>query len=366
MKKYFLIPILSIILFGCSKTQTPAEIRDELLAHKEEITKLEAKLLEADTVKKEVNYINVSVKEAVLEAVKHNFSVTGNVAAENYAYITPEMNGQIKKIHVVEGQNVSQGQILVTLNSSVISASMTEVRTALRLADTLYQKQKKLWEQKVGREIDYLQAKNQKESLEAKLKTLDAQLAMSVIKAPISGIIDQIYLNEGELASPGRQLIDLVNMAKLEIKADVSEEYVPTVNTGDSVIISFPTYPGIEIKTIIHRTSNIINPANRTFKIVMKIDNINNKIKPNMIANIMLTDYKGKDIIVPSIIVKNGRQGDYVFIAEDQSAKIVPVETSLTTGNNTIISKGIKPGDKIIIEGYNQLSDGSPVQYIKN
>ncbi len=361
MKKHLMI-LLSVILFAsCSGDKTPEQLRDEILNYKEKISLLEKKLKEIDTVSKKEVKIKVNVKKAVLETVSHTFSITGNVTAEKSVFVTPEMNGQIKKIYVSEGQKVRKGQILVMLNGNVTRNGISEVKTALQLAQTIYEKQKKLWEQKVGKEIDYLQAENGKKSLEAKLKTLNSQLDMTIIKAPISGIIDEIYLKEGELASPGRQLIDLVSLEKLEIEADISEEYLPYLKKDAPVMVSFPAFPDIHIKTKISRTGNIVNKVNRTFKLKVKLNNIENKIKPNMIADLLLSDYTGNNILLPSMIVKTDVKGEYVYIVKNNRAVKIYVETGISIGQNTVINKGINEGDFVVIEGANLLANGSGV-----
>ena len=276
------------------------------------------------------------------------------------------MNGEIKHIYVKEGQFVKQGQILIRLSAAVLQSSIEEVKTGLDLATTIYNKQKKLWDKKIGKELDYLEAKNRKESLNDKLKTLNTQLGLTIIKAPFSGIIDEIYLKKGELAAPGRPVINLVNLHRMEADADVSEKYLPDIHSGDSVLLSFPAYPGADILTKVTRTGNVINSINRTFKVQVDFNNTKNEIKPNMIAQIRLADYKGNDISVPSIIVKKDTKGDYVFIARNNSnnnyvAKKVYVKTSFIIGDKLIIKKGLKEGDSVIVEGYNLVSNNQKV-----
>jgi len=289
--------------------------------------------------------------------------------AENIAFISPEMNGQIKNVYVKEGQFVKKGQLLISLNSAVIQSSISELKTALSLAKIMYEKQKTLWEQKIGKEIDYLQAKNQKEGLEAKLATTNAQLRMSKIYAPFSGIVDAIYSKKGEMATPGRKLIDFVNLNTMEVVAEISEKYLPHISKGDAVTINFPTYPELKKEAVIFRTANIINPANRTFKVFVKINNKDKKIKPFMIAELILSDYTGLDFSVPSIIIKKDRKGEYVFVIKNSNNKTTAekryVKTGLHTGNNTIIKDGLNANENIIVDGYNLVNSGMEVQIVK-
>jgi RND family efflux transporter MFP subunit len=304
----------------------------------------------------------VIVQEMKKIKVKHSFHSIGTVKAQNIAFISPELNGQIKKIFVKEGQNVVKGQKLLALNSDIILSSISELKTALSLAGTMYEKQKSLWNKGIGKEVDYLRAKNQKESLEAKLRTLRAQYKMSKIDAPFSGIVDRIYSKVGEMAGPGRQIIDLVNLNTMEVEIDISEKYLPYIKTGDSLSVRFPTYAGMLKKATVDRIGNIINRANRTIKVVVKVDNKDQKIKPNMIAEVLLSDYEGEDILVPSIIVKNDRKGKYIYIAKQENDKILAEKRYVITGkhieDNTVISKGVIEGEKVITAGYNLVSTG--------
>ncbi len=366
MKK-IIIPVIIVLFFGaCSQEPNAEEIQKKIFEYKEKITELQKQL---DTLKNEnkskKTAVVVKVKEMKKEPVSHFIKTTAYIKAKKQAYVSPEMNGQIKHIYVKEGQYVKKGQVLVALNASVLRSSIEEVKTGLNLAKLLYEKQKSLWDQKIGKELDYLQAKNKKESLEGKLRTLNAQLQMTIIKAPISGIVDEIYLKEGELASPGRQVINLINLNKMEADADVSEKYLPSVHAGDSVTLSFPAYPDFIIKTKITRTGNQINSINRTFKTEVDFLNMKNKIKPNMIAELRMSDYKGENLSVPSLIVKKDTKGDYLFTAAEKDgnffAKKVYVKTSYMIGDKIIIINGLKPGDKVITEGFNLISNNQKV-----
>ena len=196
MKKINFILITAVLLAACEPERTQEQVKNEIFEHKEQIKLLEEELKGFSNGKDEKT-IKVKVQKIKKEKTKHTFSVTGTAKAENFAYISPEMNGQIKRIYVKKGQFVKKGQLLITLNSNIISSQINELKTRLELAEIMYEKQKSLWDQKIGKEIDYLQAKNQKESLEANLETLNAQLGMSRITAPFSGIVDDIYVKKG-------------------------------------------------------------------------------------------------------------------------------------------------------------------------
>ncbi len=317
------------------------------------------------------NKVPVEVLSVQPQTFNHYFEVKANVEAVEYAIISPETPGQIKKIYVNEGQHVNKGDILFKQNSSVIEGQIKSVQAQLNLAEITFKKQKELWiDKKVGSEIQYLQAKTQYESVQEQLKTLQAQLEMSEVKAPFAGIVDKINLKEGEMANPGMQVIALVNLNKLKFIGDVSEIYLPVINKGDSVDISFSTYPNIKLREPIYRTSNIINPSNRTFSIEVRSKNISNKLKPNMIASIVVNDYtKDSALVVPSIIIKKDFEKQFIFVvAKNDSTTIaskVYVETGRSYKDKTIITKGLHLGDEVVVKGYNIVSNGSPVDVKK-
>jgi len=322
---------------------------------------------EETTETTKINETPVEVLSVQPERFDHYFDVKANVEAIEFAIISPETPGQIKKIFVNEGQHVNKGDLLLKQNSAVIEGQIRTTQSQLNLAEITYKKQKELWiDKKVGSEIQYLQAKTQYESLQEQLKTLQAQLAMYEIKAPFSGIVDKINSKEGELASPGMQIIELVNLNKVKFVGDVSEMYLPVINKGDTVDISFSTYSGIKLREPIYRTGNIINPSNRTFDIEVRAKNINGKLKPNMISTITINDYtKDSALVVPSIIIKKDFNKQFIFVAIKKDtttiASKVYVETGRSYKDKTIITKGINIGDKVIVKGYNIVSNGSPV-----
>jgi RND family efflux transporter MFP subunit len=316
----------------------------------------------------EIEALKVKVKAMAYETFEHFFQANGTVEAVHDAYISPEINGQVKKIHVKEGQRVKKGQLLVSINSDVIESSIKEAESGLELARTVYKKRKGLWEKKIGSEIQYLQSKTDKESLENRLAALKAQLRMAKIKAPIDGIVDDIISKEGELAVPGMQIIQLVNLDKVYINAEVSESYLPKVNKGDAVRVKFPTYPELTMDSVIYRTGQVVRKENRTFLVQLKLDNPEEKLKPNILAIIKMKDYtSGAAMVVPSIIIKNDLEGAYVYIVEkdDKGAEVarkVYVKTGMSEGSNTMVTEGVKPGHKVIVEGYNLVKNGMAVQ----
>jgi membrane fusion protein (multidrug efflux system) len=358
---------------GSSKPETDADkIRAEIRTHLDEINALTLKIGDLEQMlesmgEKPVNRSSTLVQLSKLtpESFEHYFRVTGSVEAVRQAVISPEMSGQLKNVAVRRGQRVQRGDVLARLNTSVIENNISEVKTALRLAKTVFERQKGLWEQEIGSEIQYLEAQNNYEGMQTRLQTLEAQLDLAVMRAPFAGIVDDIFLKEGELAMPGMPVMQLISLAELYINADLAESLLPNVNQKDQVILRFPTFPDFEEWIPIHRLGNVINPENRTFRLQLLINNRDEKFKPNMLANISVKLFTAADaLVVPTIFVKQDVQGHYVFLAEKNEqgewfARKRYIERGLEAEGRTMITSGISEGEMLIQRGHNQVGDGS-------
>jgi len=345
------------------------EILDQISAYKQRIKALNDSIADLEkqlsTSGESGNGVAVATSVVQPETFHHYIEVNGVAEAVNSAYISPEINGQIKEIYVVEGQKVNKGDKLIKINSSVTENSINEVKTNLDLAKTVYKKQKELWDKNIGSEMDYLRAKNNVESLESRLETLNSQLDMALIKAPINGVIDEVRVKKGEMAIPGVQMIQMVNLDEMYINADVSEAYIQNVSEGEMVLLEFPSFPDISMEVPVYRTGNVIKSANRTFEVQLKIKNQDRRIKPNLLAKIKINDYTRENaIVVPSIIVKEDMKGFYLYVVDqqDNAAKKVYVETGKSYNDKTIIIDGLKGGDEVIVNGYNQVSTGTKLK----
>jgi len=368
MKKVLIHIIFASFIISCSTTEKDQirskinENRQTIKTLKKENLNLEKQLknLSEDSVKFRLPVVVKSVKKQVF---KHFIQANGILEAMQSANISPEVPAQIKTIHVTEGQRVSKGQLLVSLNSNVLSNAIQEIESNLELATDVYTKQKSLWDQNIGSEIEFLQAKTNKEALESALKTQKAQLDLYYIKAPFDGIVDNIISKEGELSSPGSVILQFVNLNKMKINAEVSEAFIPYVSKGDTVELTFSTYPDLMIQAEVTRTGNIIHPQNRTFNVQVVLNNTKEQLKPNMMASIKINDYKIDDaLVVPSAIIKNDITGKFLFIVQNNEAKKVYVESGRSYQDETVVLKGLNDDDQIIVEGFNTVSNGSLVE----
>lgn len=377
MKQLFFILIV-IFIAACGNNNNPEnkdEIKKQITEYKKQVDELNSKIVDLekqlnDDPAKISNKIPVSVKEMKYEPFFHYFEVNGTVEAINAAFISPEINGQVLNIFVQEGERVKKGQPLLKLNSSITESSIKEVETGLELANTVFERQKRLYDKNIGSEIDYLTAKNNKEALESKLETLHAQQDMALVKSPVNGIVDDIFIKEGEMAMPGLQAMQVVNLDNLYVDADVSEAYLTKVKKGDMVLLEFPSYPDIKMKVPVHRIGNVVKTANRTFTVQLKIKNKNEVIKPNVLAIIKINDFSSESsLLLPSLVIKQDLKGSYVYVVRKHSNDITAmkryVKTGISYGDETIITEGLHEGDKVIVNGYNQVSDGAEVEIRK-
>ncbi|MCB9190507.1 MAG: efflux RND transporter periplasmic adaptor subunit [Flavobacteriales bacterium] len=340
----------------------------ELAKLQNEVEKMEAEILADDPThgKKEEVGILVAVKKVTPEEFEHHFEVNGSLEAVEQANISPEQGGQIKQILVKEGDKVAAGTVLAKLNTSVIATNLEELENGIELAKTVYDRQARLWEQKIGSEIQYLEAKNRLENLQKKKETLIAQMAMSTVKAPFAGVVDRIWQKEGELGAPGQPLLTLVNMSEMKVKADVSENYVQAVKENAQVDVDFPSF-GISTKAPIRQVSNIINPSNRTFSVEVRVPNKDGSLKPNGVATLRIKDFEVADaLVVPAISISKDAKGDFLFVIQEEEGKTKAVKkyvtTGRTSGGQTRVVEGLSSGDQVVVEGYNEVANGDLVQ----
>ena len=255
---------------------------------------------------------------------------------------------------------------MAKLNTDMLDQSIAEMEISLDLARTTYDRQKNLWDQKIGSELQYLQAKSNKESLERRLEGLQAQKDMAVVKSPVEGIVDIIYQKQGEIAGPQVPFAKVVNINRVKIYGDVAESYLTKIKKNDPVEINFPAIFQ-KVEAPVTQVGNYIDPNNRTFRIRIDLNNTDQMIKPNMVAVLKIRDYVvDSAFVIPTLLVKNDFKGQYTYIVNDSDsiprAKKIYVKTGVSDNNLTEITNGLGPGMKIISEGFDQVVDGSALK----
>jgi membrane fusion protein, multidrug efflux system len=367
----FLITVFVIKSCNSSGEISPEDIRTQISDHRQEISELNRKINQLENqllaMGEQVSATNgLRVQVSALQPVDydHYFRINGYVEAVRDAIVSPETNGQIRQITVSRGDKVTAGQVVARLNTSVIENNIEEVKTNLQFAETRYERQKGLWDQQIGSEMQFLEARNAYESLQSTLKSLESQLEMSVLRAPFAGVVDEIYLKEGEIAMPGIQVMQIIDLSRLYVNADVSEAYLPQIDPDDTVILRFPSFPGYEEHVPVHRLGNVINPESRTFRLQLLIRNQNDKFKPNMGASLSIRTTALTDVfVVPTILVKQDIQGYFVYVArENEDGKLQARKAYIERGpegeGRTVIEEGLSEGDLLIEQGHNQVTDG--------
>ena len=374
MKQLVIVLIISAFMVSCSSNDENTSDSDKLQSYKNQVKELNAKIasLEKETNKDGYTGLTIPVKVETVEtqSFSHDFTATGELESVYDAFISPRANGQVTSINVVEGQTVKKGEILAKLNTDIIENNIAEVKTQLALAKTIYEKQAILWGKNIGSEVQFLETKNNYENLENRLNTLRSQYNMSLVKSPINGVVELIMLKVGEMASPGMQFMQIVNINELFVTLKLSEKYLPIIKKGDIVDISFPSYPGLIISEPVYRTANVINKQDRTFEVQIKINNKDGKLKPFLLANVTINDYNSdKAIVLPSIIIKKDTKGSFIFMVDNKNGNKIATKKYIKTGvsymDKTEVVSGLKVGDLIITDGYNNVSNGAVVKVLK-
>jgi RND family efflux transporter MFP subunit len=293
--------------------------------------------------------------------------IQGAVQADNVVGVASESSGRILRLTVKEGDLVRSGQLIAELDLEQLQKQIAEVEKSLELAQTVYERQKRLWEQNIGSEMQFLEAQNGKERLEKSLETLRFQLSKSKVYSPVSGVVERLALQAGEMASPGMPIIQVLNPNKLKVVANVPENYLRAVKLGEKVRVSFPAL-GQEQDARVSLIGRTIDPSNRTFEVEAAIDNTGGLLKPNLLAVMAIKDFEQLDAVaIPLETVQKEVSGqDYVYVKGEGEkgtyAKKVPVVTGQSYKGQIIIEAGLKGGEALILEGARGLAENELIQ----
>ena len=381
MKYIFPTLVLAIVLSACGGPSTTEEVPQDLEGKKAllrekkqvlsdltaEITALEKEIASLDPNIIADNRTAVTATKLQPEDFEHFVEIQGTVQADDYIDVTSEIAGRILKMTVKEGDNVRQGQLIAELDLEQLKKQMAELETSLDLAKTVHERQKRLWDQNIGSEMQFLEAKNNKERLEKSIETLEYQLTKSKVYAPVSGVAESVILQSGELASPGAPIIQILNPNKLKVVADVPESYLKAVQPGKEVKVTFPALDQ-EQKARISLIGNTIDPNNRTLEVEANISKTNSLIKPNLLAVMYLQDYKEENVItVPIEVVQQEVGGkDFVFVTEEGAkgavVRKVFIKTGKSYGGEVIVEDGLDGGETLILDGAKGLAAGQEVK----
>lgn len=384
MKKIFII--VSSLIFSCeSENKSVSEViasnnieliklkREEINNKQQEIYKklnlIDLKLNELENNSK--NPI-VSTSRIIKQDFKNYVELQGDVKSEKIISIYPEFSGIVNEIFVKSGESVDKGQILATIDDGGLKQQLSQLQITYNLAKTTYERQERLWGQKIGSEIQYLESKSMFEAQSKAIEQLTKQLNKTIIKAPFSGIIDNVIVKKGEVVYPGRSnLMLLVNMQEMYVESKVPENYINSITKGKDVVIEAPML-NIALKSKIRLVANYINPLNRTYRIEAEIPKNNYKIKPNLNVKLKVNDYTSEDAILIMLnhINIDSNNDEYVYKIINKDGKNYALKTIIETGKNNgnfiEVLKGLTENDEIVSEGARKITNNSEVKIINN
>ncbi len=384
MKKVALLSI-PFLLFSCGEKEESVDDviergdLQEIRQHKSELSQEQSELTaKIDKLDEAITSLDknrrldlVSTRQVQDTLFKHYAEVQGDVSTDENIIIYPEFNGVLTEILVNEGDEVSRGQTLARIDDGGLRSELAQLETQVALSKTTFERQERLWEQNIGSEMQYLEAKTNYEANQKALEQLNAQVAKTVVKAPFSGTIDDIIADQGEVVSPGQsQLFRLVSLKNMYVEADVPESYLNKISKGTGVKVEISTLDK-EFEGEIRQVGNNINPNNRTFKVQVAVPNENGLLKPNQIATIKLNDYPSEDaIIIPeNAVQRNAQDQTIVYVLEEISTEDSTgvavkriVETGMSYQDNIEVTSGLEPGEELITEGAKNLRDGQEVK----
>ena len=384
MKNLFSLTILTFLLISCGdmkelsiediiateNLETIRQKRATVVAQQQEINgkikQLDDKISELDVSKKIPLITTFTVQQ---EVFNHFLELQGNVQTKQNLVIYPEMSGILNRVYVKEGQRVSKGQLLASIDDGGLGQQVAQLQIQADLAKTIFERQERIWSKKIGSEIEYLQAKSNYEAQKKAVNQLKSQLGKSSVRAPFSGVIDDVISEQGSVVAPGQsQLMRIVNLREMYIETDVPEGYITSVSKNKNVLVEFPIL-GKTMNAKIRQTGNFINPANRTFKIEIAVPNKDGSIKPNLTAKLKINDYSNKNaILIPQDIISENANGEqYIYVIKDKNGKYaiadqVIIETGKTQGDVIEVLKGLENDVEIIQEGARSVRNQQEVE----
>lgn len=379
MKKTQLLVAVSAaaVLASCGSKESAQGDTAALTAQRDSlaaiIAKAEGELAEIDlqlaVLDSSAQWNTVTLLQAGAGQFQHDFNVYGTVKSDQSVTLYPESAGRIQRVVVRAGQKVSAGQVLVELDNSVVQSSLAEIKTQLDLAQTLFDKQKRLWEQGIGSEVQFLQAKTQLEGLQKRLSTAQKQAAMATVRAPFAGSVDEVFAKQGEYAAPGMPMARLISAGGLRLELDVPETYITRLKVGQKIALDFNSI-GVKTNASISQVGDFINPDSRTFKVSVNLPS-NGQYKPNMMASAQVVDYASTGVLtLPNRLILQDTKGasyTYVFVpAEKGLGKVERRELTLGVSNNdaTEVLSGLKAGEQVIDRGIRSVQTGETVKSV--
>ena len=361
MKRISILLLTSLSLAACSSGDKKSKDAAELAKLKKDRSEIDTKIRALEgTQKDSVKRTPVTVLEVQPGHFNSYIEVQSSITGDEVVNATPQMMGTIRSISVHPGQHVSQGAVMATLDDAAVSQQIAALDANVNLAKTVYERQQKLWAQQIGTEVQLLKARADYESASKNRGALSAQRNMYRIIAPISGTVDEVNVKVGDAAAPGGMGIRISSTGKLKAQANLGEAYLGKVKAGDPVTLLLPDQND-SIKTTLAFVAQDVNPISRTFNAEVRLGS-NPKLHPNMSARMKIANYQNSGVItVPISAVQKTATGELVYVADGAVAKSVPIQTGRSSNGQVEILSGLKQGDKVITEGYQELDNGSAI-----
>ena len=388
MKNTYLLILITVFLNSCSnKKQLSLEevlVTNDVELLKSRKSEIDAKLeelsLDLDQLNNKLSILNKDRNTPLITTIttseqkfNHFIELQGNVKTKQNVLVYPEMPGILNKVYVKEGQKVIKDEILATIDDGGLSQQLLLLKSNEQLAKTTFERQKRLWDQQIGSEIQYLQAKTSYDSQKNATRQLIKQLGKFTIRAPFSGIIDDVFKEKGTVVAPGpgAEIFRIINLSNMYIETDVPESYISSIKKNKMVEVNFPIL-GRSYDSSIRQVGNFINPSNRTFRIEVGIPNLDGEIKPNLTAKLRLNDYSSSNaILIPqSIISENAKGQQFIYVVKENKeknqvyAERLVIETGKTNGDFIEVTKNLDANVEVILEGARSVNNGQVVKVI--
>lgn len=375
----FTLGFIILTISACEQKDPLQEKKDALKTQKTELKKVKASIvklekeisaMDPEYAKKNRRATLITTTNIDKQIFEHYVEVSGGVKSRKNVMISAQNMGSVNQILIKEGSEVKKGQLIMSMDIELYQRSLDQLKTELVLAETMFEKQSNLWNQNIGTEVQYLESKNRKESLENQIANIKTQISKSQIRAPFQGTIENVLVREGEMAQMGSPLVRIVNHRDMYIKADLSESHIGKFKKGDKVIIQFPSI-GQTIESKISSVGQIIDEMNRTFSVEALLPITKFTIKPNLLAVVKMKDFKKDNAVVISTkLIQKDNKGEFVFIVEKNNeesiAKKVQIDRGITYKNRTMITGGLSGNETLINEGFREVADGNKVKVVEN
>jgi len=386
MKK--LIPIILIaLLLGSCGSNSQGSVEEVIATNDlEAIRKKKAEVVaEQNRVKEQIRLLDEAIGQLDVQAkiplittlqvneqlFTHYLELQGSVTTKELLVIYPQYSGILTHVNVREGQQVKKGQVLARIDDGGLSQQLAQLKIQAELSKTTFERQQRLWDQKIGSEMQYLQAKSNYEAQTQAIAQLEQQVAKTVVTAPFSGTIDEVMTEQGSVVMPGQTpLMRIVSLDNMYIVTDVPERYVANIVRNKKVLVDFPIL-GKQMESKIRQVGDFIDPNNRTFKVEISVPNIDSRIKPNLTAKLNINDYtNNKALLIPQSVISENASGEqYIYVIRDRDgseaiAEKRTIETGLTQGDVIEVTGGLENGTEIILEGARSVNDGQKVRII--